>query len=673
MTTIVVPLDGSKLAEAAVGVATRLAALRGGRVHLVGVAPDDDRQPIQDRLTPAPTGRADDVAIEVAVVDLQPQEQVADAIIRFVRSLPDAMLCMSAHGRTGLGAAILGSTTEAVLRRLGRPVLVVGPDCEVDWDRHHAMVIPLDGSGRAERILPFAASISRSWKLTPWLVQVAHPFDNEVAQHAEHALERPRAELKAHGVEAKIDFKWASNAPACICAETRSIGAALIVMPTFLPKGISRTLVGSVTMGVIHRAPCPVPGVPARDAGGRFERPARGLRQRAMTIELAGPGAPVMAVETHTADLLLTGTCVLKIKKPVRFAFLDYTTREQRLEACRREVELNQRLAPDVYLGVADIAGPDGQPWDHAVVMRRLPADRSLDHLMAEHRLAPEAIGAIARQLASFHASARRGPDVDEVAGWAGVHRLWVDNLAEMRALAARTPSSARPTPEVVDQARLDQVEALAEGYLAGRQTLWRERLAAGAACDGHGDLQAADIFWLEDGPRILDCIEFDDRYRFADVVADLAFLAMDLERLGAPEAARELVDEYVAASAEPVPPSLLDHYIGYRALVRAKVADHPRHPGGRPDRSRRGSPPGPRPGGALPEPPATSAGAARGGGRRPRNRQVHAGPDLEARLAPTGATSGPCTATWSARSSPGSRPRRWPPSTSIPGSTAPS
>ena len=120
------------------------------------------------------------------------------------------------------------------------------------------MVIPLDGSGRAERILPYAASISRSWKLSPWLVQVAHPFDNEVAQHAEHALERPRAELKAHGVEAQTDFKWASNAPACICAETRSIGAALIVMPTFLPKGISRTLVGSVTMGVIHRAPCPV-------------------------------------------------------------------------------------------------------------------------------------------------------------------------------------------------------------------------------------------------------------------------------------------------------------------------------------------------------------------------------------------------------------------------------
>ncbi len=292
-----------------------------------------------------------------------------------------------------------------------------------------------------------------------------------------------------------------------------------------------------------------------------------------MTIELAGPGAPVTAVETHTADVLLTGSYVLKIKKPVRFAFLDYTTREQRLEACRREVALNQRLAPDVYLGVADIAGPDGQPWDHAVVMRRLPADRSLDHLIAEQRLAPEAIGAIARQLASFHASARRGPDIDAAAGSAGVRQLWVDNLTELRDLVVRAAGSAPMTPEVVDPARLEQIGALAEGYLAGRETLWGERLAAGAACDGHGDLQAADIFWLDDGPRILDCIEFDDRYRFADVVADLAFLAMDLERLGAPEAARRLVDEYMAATAEPVPPTLLDHYVGYRALVRAKVA----------------------------------------------------------------------------------------------------
>ena len=225
----------------------------------------------------------------------------------------------------------------------------------------------------------------------------------------------------------------------------------------------------------------------------------------------------------------------------------------------------------------------------------------------------------------------------------------------------------------MLDLARLDQIGALAEGYLAGREPLWRERLAAGAACDGHGDLQAADIFWLEDGPRILDCIEFDDRYRFADVVADLAFLAMDLERLGAPDAARELVDEYAAASAEPVPPSLLDHYIGYRALVRAKVAAIRAVQEADPiaaaaDRRRARD---------LVELCLTHlrraqvllvvVGGAPGTGKTTLAR------DLEARLDAEGRDVQSCTAMSSARSSPGSRPGPSPPSTWTPASTAPS
>ncbi len=109
--------------------------------------------------------------------------------------------------------------------------------------------------------------------------------------------------------------------------------------------------------------------------------------------------------------------------------------------------------------------------------------------------------------------------------------------------------------------------------FLDGREPLFDERISNGACCDGHGDLQAADIFCLDDGPRILDCIEFDDRYRFGDVVSDVAFLAMDLERLGSPELSGTLVDAYEAATGAALPRSLLHHYIAYRALVRAKVA----------------------------------------------------------------------------------------------------
>ncbi len=304
---------------------------------------------------------------------------------------------------------------------------------------------------------------------------------------------------------------------------------------------------------------------------------------------LAGPGPAVAAVETHTAVLLLTGTTVFKVKKPVRFAFLDYTTREQRLAACQREVELNRRLAPDVYLGVADIAGPDGQPWDHAVVMRRMPAERSLARLVAGTGagapLGPDRPGApappdgsvefgagldvvaqvreVARVVAAFHARAERGPAIDAAASPEAIRGLWTENLAEMALLAG----------SVFEPDRLARVEALALAFVDGRHPLLDERVAGGAACDGHGDLQAADIFCLDDGPRILDTIEFADRYRWGDVAGDIAFLAMDLERLGAPELAHELVDAYQDSAGAELPPTLVDHYIAYRALVRAKVA----------------------------------------------------------------------------------------------------
>jgi predicted kinase len=115
-------------------------------------------------------------------------------------------------------------------------------------------------------------------------------------------------------------------------------------------------------------------------------------------------------------------------------------------------------------------------------------------------------------------------------------------------------------------------VEELAVRYLAGRLPLFDRRKAEGRVCDGHGDLQAEDVFCLEDGPRILDCIEFDDQLRYGDVVADVAFLAMDLERLGALGAAEAFVSDYRELSGETFTSSLADHYWAYRALVRSKV-----------------------------------------------------------------------------------------------------
>ena len=136
---------------------------------------------------------------------------------------------------------------------------------------------------------------------------------------------------------------------------------------------------------------------------------------------------------------------------------------------------------------------------------------------------------------------------------------------------------SVPPLPDAV------RVEQLVRKYLAGRESLLRHRITGGKICDGHGDLQAEDIFCLPDGPRILDCIEFDDRLRAGDVLADVAFLAMDLQRLGAPDAARRFLSWYREFAGETWPASLAHHYIAYRAHVRAKVACL-RHGQGDPD-----------------------------------------------------------------------------------------
>ena len=128
----------------------------------------------------------------------------------------------------------------------------------------------------------------------------------------------------------------------------------------------------------------------------------------------------------------------------------------------------------------------------------------------------------------------------------------------------------------------LDRVEQLVRRYLEGRDVLFQQRIAAGRIRDGHGDLQADDIFVLPDGPRILDCIEFSDELRWGDVLSDVAFLAMDLERLGAPTLAGRLLTWHREFSADTWPESLAHHYIAYRAAVRAKVTSI-RHQQGEP------------------------------------------------------------------------------------------
>ncbi|WP_106403597.1 bifunctional aminoglycoside phosphotransferase/ATP-binding protein [Actinocorallia populi] len=267
---------------------------------------------------------------------------------------------------------------------------------------------------------------------------------------------------------------------------------------------------------------------------------------------------PAMVAETHIATVFFSGDRAYKLKKPVRNGFLDFTTREARERACRREVELNRRFSPDVYLGVYDVRDERGVVCDHLVAMRRMDPERRLSALVRMGEPVGDPLREVARRLAAWHAGAPRGPEISREGGRDALRRRWTDNLAE---------TAAYGLPEAAE------IERLVLRFLDGRGPLFARRVADDRIVDGHGDLIADDVFCLPDGPRILDCLEFDDRLRYVDGLDDAAFLAMDLERLRAPALARAFLDRYSEFGGDPAPASLRHHYIAYRAFVRAKVS----------------------------------------------------------------------------------------------------
>ena len=265
-------------------------------------------------------------------------------------------------------------------------------------------------------------------------------------------------------------------------------------------------------------------------------------------------------VETHISTLFFTADRVYKLAKRVDLPFLQTTAAIDRVRLAAQELDLNSRFAPDVYLGFADVV-ERGELVDRMIVMRRLPEHRRLS-LLLDTPEAPDLLRAVARQVAACHAAA--DPlTTSTVATAEAVGRNWADNFAAIEP----------HLDTVIDRTAFADVRRLAENYLRQHARLFERRIRDGFVRDGHGDLIADDIFCLDDGPRILDCLAFDDDLRIGDVVNDIAFLAMDVHRIAGPELAQTLLEEYQEFGYERHPASLAHFYIAYRSHVRAKVA----------------------------------------------------------------------------------------------------
>jgi aminoglycoside phosphotransferase family enzyme/predicted kinase len=283
-------------------------------------------------------------------------------------------------------------------------------------------------------------------------------------------------------------------------------------------------------------------------------------------------GAAVEVRQTHASVVFLVGDRAWKVKKPVSLGFLDFSTPELRRHWCEEEVRVNRRLAPRVYVGLAEVVvrdgrfrvGGPGEPIDTAVEMIRLPDTSTLGARLERGEVEEAEIRGIGERIAAFHAAAARSPEIAAYARFDAVAKNLRDNFA------ATAPS--------VDPGVHARARALTDAALEANHDRIEARSARGVPCDTHGDLRLDHVYVFPDRPApddlvVLDAIEFNPAFRYADPAADVAFLAMDLAFAGRPDLAAVLGEAWLTSSGDAEARELLPMYRSYRAAVRAKVA----------------------------------------------------------------------------------------------------
>ena len=294
----------------------------------------------------------------------------------------------------------------------------------------------------------------------------------------------------------------------------------------------------------------------------------------------------VRKVETHISHVFLTGQKVYKMKKPVDFGFLDFSTLEKRKYFCEREVALNRRLAPDVYLGVDEITrdggryglDAEGRAVEYVVVMRQLPEDGNMVGMLSRGKVDDAFIDDLASLLTRFYQHSQKSPEIDRFGKHETIGKNCMENFVQTEPFVGK----------ILNENTYTLVRTATESFLERRKPLFDHRIEHGRIRDCHGDLRA-DHVYMDDAVKIIDCIEFNERFRYQDIACDLAFLTMDLDFRGHRDVSHALLKAYVQKTGDRDVFNLIDFYKIYRAMVRLKVScfhieqDDP----GEPERSR--------------------------------------------------------------------------------------
>jgi len=307
----------------------------------------------------------------------------------------------------------------------------------------------------------------------------------------------------------------------------------------------------------------------------RRDLPVADETQAALFTQMARPDFyphPVSSVaerETHISKVFLTGDIVYKIKKPLNLEFLDFTTLEKRRHFCLQEIALNRRLTRNVYLDVVPICfngkynmEGQGEVVEYAVKMRQLSENDAMTRRLRENRLGRVDIENLAALLTDFYVQASPDASMTDAGSWNTVCQNCEENFQQL------TPFSKK----VFDERLFQIISAASRSFLNDCKSLFDDRVRNRNIRDCHGDLKTGHVYFTADGIQIIDCIEFNERFRFQDIASDLAFLAMDIDFEGRFDMAELLVEEYARRSKDFEVFVLLDFYKCYRAMVRCKI-----------------------------------------------------------------------------------------------------
>lgn len=280
--------------------------------------------------------------------------------------------------------------------------------------------------------------------------------------------------------------------------------------------------------------------------------------------------APIQLIQTHVSYVLLTGEYAYKLKKPVDFGFLDYTTLEKRQHFCQEELRLNQRAAPDIYLDVVPITqegdrfalNGSGPIVDYAVKMRQFPQSTLLTNLFERGELTESLLLELARVIARFHLSAVTNDYIREFGAVERVRYDFDENFEQTQQYVGGPQT----------QQQFEETQAYCDRFFTEQKALFDTRIAQSWIRECHGDLHLRNIAFWNNTLLLFDCIEFNERFRFVDVMFDIAYIVMDLDVRRRPDLRTRFLNEYVEQTGDWEGLAVLPIYVNRQTYVRAKV-----------------------------------------------------------------------------------------------------